>query len=104
MMARVRFTVDKSQKDDDEPIVEVTLKDGRSWREHVPMPLGAPTNPVTDEALLRKFRGVVGMVFTEEETEELARTLMALEEVSDFRTEVASLLAREPRTREQFDA
>ena len=32
MMARVRFTVDKSQKDDDEPIVEVTLKDGRSWR------------------------------------------------------------------------
>jgi len=79
-------------------------KDGRSWREHVPMPLGAPTNPVTDEALLRKFRGVVGMVFTEEETEELARTLMALEEVSDFRTEVASLLAREPRTREQFDA
>ena len=104
MMARVRFTVDKSQKDDDEPIVEVTLKDGRSWREHVPMPLGAPTNPATDEALLRKFRGVVGMVFTEEETEELARTLMALEEVSDFRTEVASLLAREPRTREQFDA
>lgn len=104
MMARVRFTVDKSQKDDDEPIVEVTLKDGRSWREHVPMPLGAPTNPITDEALLRKFRGVVGMVFTEEETEELARTLMALEEVSDFRTEVASLLAREPRTREQFDA
>ena len=80
------------------------VKDGRSWREHVPMPLGAPTNPVTDEALLRKFRGVVGMVFTEEETEELARTLMALEEVSDFRTEVASLLAREPRTREQFDA
>ncbi len=104
MMARVRFTVDKTQKDDDEPIVEVTLHDGRSWREHVPMPLGAPTNPVTDEALLRKFRGVVGMVFTDEETETLARTLMGLETVADFRAEVVSLLAREPKTHEAFDA
>lgn len=104
MMARVRFTVDKTQKDDDEPIVEVTLHDGRSWREHVPMPLGAPTNPVTDEALLRKFRGVVGMVFTEEKTETLARTLMGLETVADFRAEVVSLLAREPKTHEAFDA
>ena len=68
------------------------------------MPLGAPTNPVTDEALLRKFRGVVGMVFTEEETETLARTLMGLETVADFRAEVVSLLAREPKTHEAFDA
>ena len=104
MMGRIRFDVDHTQKDDDEPTVRVTLKDGRSWEEHVPMPLGAPTNPVTDEALLKKFCGVVGMVFDDETTERLADTLMALESVSDVKAEVIAILGQSPKTHEPFDA
>lgn len=104
MMKRIRFEIDPSQKDDDEPIVRVTLADGRSWEERVPMPLGAPTNPVTDEALLRKFRSVTEMVLFEADSAELARRLMALEGVKDFRTEIVSLLAAAPKTRDRFEA
>ena len=104
MMRRIRFEVDPSQKDDDEPIVRVTLKDGRTFEERVPMPLGAPVNPVTDEALLRKFRSVTGMVMKEQDVEALAAALLHLPEVRDFRTEVSSILARPPKTREVFAA
>ena len=104
MMARIHFEVDHTQKDDDEPTVRVTLKDGQSWEEHVPMPLGAPTNPVTDEALLKKFCGVVGMVFDEATTKELADVLMALESVENVKRDVISILGRTPKTHEPFDA
>lgn len=104
MMARIRFDVDHTQKDDDEPTVRVTLKNGQSWEEHVPMPLGAPTNPVTDEALLKKFSGVVGMVFDEATTQKLADVLMGLEHVTDVKNEVVTLLASTPKTHAPFDA
>ena len=104
MMARIHFEVDHTQKDDDEPTVRVTLKDGQSWEEHVPMPLGAPTNPVTDEALLKKFCGVVGMVFDEATTKELADVLKALESVENVKRDVISILGRTPKTHEPFDA
>ena len=61
MMRRIKMTVDDTQKDDDEPIVRVTLKDRRLFSLRVPMPLGAPTNPVSDEALLAKFKSVSTM-------------------------------------------
>ena len=104
MMKRIRFEIDPTQKDDDEPIVRVTLANGRKLEERVPMPLGAPTNPVTDEALLRKFRSVTEMVLFEADSAELARRLMALETVKDFHTEIVSLLAAAPKTRERFEA
>ncbi len=104
MMARIRFDVDHTQKDDDEPTVRVTLKNGQSWEEHVPMPLGAPTNPVTDEALLKKFSGVVGMVFDEATTQKLADVLMGLERVTDVKNEVVTLLASTPKNHAPFDA
>lgn len=104
MMNRIKFDVDKTQKDDDEPIVQITLKDGRVMREHVPMPLGAPVNPVTDEALLKKFLSVTEMVFDANTAETLADRLMALDSVKDVREEIVTLLAREPKTHELFAA
>lgn len=104
MMKRIRFEVDKTQKDDDEPIVRVALKDGRRFEERVPMPLGAPSNPVTDEALLKKFLSVTSLVLTDADAHELARRLMALPDADDVKVEIVSILAAAPRTREQFEA
>ncbi len=104
MMDRIRFDVDKTQKDDDEPIVRITLKDGRVLTEHVPMPLGAPVNPVTDEALLKKFLSVTGMVFDDDTVRTLADRLMRLPSLTDIREDIVSLLAREPKTHELFNA
>ena len=103
-MAKIRFEVDKRQKDDDEPIVQVTLKDGRAFETRVPMPLGSPVNPVTDEALLKKFRSVVGMVLTPADVDALAERLLSLIEVTDVRAEVAEILGRTPAHREVFRA
>ena len=104
MMDRIHFEIDKSQKDDDEPIVRITLKDGRVLEERVPMPLGSPVNPVTDEALLKKFLSVVGMVFDDGTAKTLAERLMALEDSDDVREDIVTLLAREPKTHDAFDA
>lgn len=103
MMERIHFDIDKTQKDDDEPIVLVTLKDGRVFQEHVPMPLGSPVNPVTDEALLKKFLSVTGMVFDAETAQTLADRLMALESSGDVRADIVTLLAAEPITHDTFD-
>ena len=103
-MAKIRFEVDKRQKDDDEPIVQVTLKDGRAFETRVPMPLGSPVNPVTDEALLKKFRSVVGMVLSPADVDALAERLLSLIEVTDVRAEVAEILGRTPAHREVFRA
>ena len=59
---------------------------------------------MTHEALLRKFRSVTEMVLFEADSAELARRLMALEGVKDFRTEIVSLLAAAPKTRDRFEA
>ena len=104
MMDRIHFDIDKTQKDDDEPIVRVTLKDGRVLEERVPMPLGSPVNPVTDEALLKKFLSVVGMVFDDDTAKLLAERLMALESSDDVRRDIVTILAREPKTHNTFDA
>ena len=103
-MAKIKFEIDRKQKDGDEPIVQVTLADGRVFEKRVPMPLGSPVNPVTDEALLKKFRSVVGMVLSAEDTDLLAERLMHLAELKDVREEVAEVLAREPASKEVFRA
>ena len=104
MMDRIHFDIDKTQKDDDEPIVRVMLKDGRVLEERVPMPLGSSVNPVTDKALLKKFLSVVGMVFDDDTAKLLADRLMALESSDDVRRDIVTILAREPKTHNTFDA
>ena len=102
LMERIRFTVDKTQADDEEPTVIVTLKDGRVLREHVPMPLGAPVNPVSDEALLKKFKSVSGMVLAAETVDKLAERLMTLDASEDVAADVVALLAEKPASTELF--
>lgn len=97
-MKRIEFIVDKSQADDEEPQVEVRLKTGESFREHVQWPLGAPQNPVTDEALLTKFKSVAGMTFRREAVDEIADLLMKLPEIEDVNARLIPLLGAKANT------
>ena len=103
MMKRIKMTVDDTQKDDDEPIVRVTLKDRRLFSLRVPMPLGAPTNPVSDEALLEKFKSVSTMSLSPATVDRLAELFLTLEDVDDASV-FLPLLGDTPVTRGTFDA
>ena len=103
MMKRIKMTVDDTQKDDDEPIVRVTLKDRRLFSLRVPMPLGAPTNPVSDEALLEKFKSVSTMSLSTETVDRLAELFLTLDDVDDVSV-FLPLLGDTPVTRGTFDA
>ena len=92
MMDKIRFVIDKSQADDEEPTLDVILRDGISLREHVAIPLGDPRNPVSEEGLKKKFFSSVSMVLPEENTETLYRALKNLPKVLDIKKEVAPLL------------
>lgn len=96
LMQRIEFHVDRTQADDEEPQVTVHLKDGRTGSECVARPLGDPANPVTDEALLEKFRSMVGMVMSPETTDRLILELTRLPETEDIRSELLPLLASKP--------
>lgn len=103
LMDRISFTIDKEMPDLEEPTVIVTLKDGRTGKRQVAVPLGSPANPLSDEGLFRKFRSVVGMVFDEASANSLIGKLMALEDCADVAEEISRELGRRPARLELFD-
>lgn len=103
MMGRIHFQIDPSLPDLDEPVVTVTLKNGQSDTRKVDVPLGAPTNPISDEQLLKKFNSVVSMVFDQTTTDELANTLLQIESFDNIIDVLCPLLGKEPINRDLFD-
>lgn len=101
-MDLVEFEIDKTQKDEDEPIVTVFTHDGQSYTERVEFPLGAPQNPVSDEALMSKYRDIAGMVFPTEVVEGIADFLLHLKDQPSL-DPVIKLLGSKPTTTAQFD-
>ena len=61
----------------------MVLADGRKLEERVTVALGAPDNPLGDEALLAKFNELAGMVLSPAKASELADTMLALDRLSD---------------------
>ena len=72
-------------------IVTLTLTDGRKLDRRVDHPYGAPATPLSDEALEAKFLTLSGLVFDEAKGRDIARSLWALDTVSDMRPVVESL-------------
>ena len=101
-MELVEFEIDPTQKDEDEPIVTIITNDNRSFTERVEFPLGAPQNPVSDEALMNKYRNIAGMVFSQDVVEEIADFLLNLKEKETL-TPIMKLLGSKPITTSQFD-
>lgn len=101
-MDKVEFEIDPTQKDEDEPFVTVVTTKGEEYTERVLYPLGAPQNPVSDEALLNKYRDIAGMVFSEEVVEGIADFLLDLQNKESL-DPVVKLLGSKPITTAQFD-
>ena len=78
-MSRIRLEVDLQLSEDGEPVVSVRTVDGRQASLFVDPPLGAPGNPLSDEALEQKFFSLAGRVMPRSQAEELIGHLWRLE-------------------------
>ncbi|HYJ54775.1 MAG TPA: MmgE/PrpD family protein [Mycobacterium sp.] len=85
--------VDEQQSKDSARVV-VTLRDGRSFEQHVAHNLGTPDNPMSDRQLDDKYRGLATPVLGEARTGELARRCWELDELDDV-TAITSLTVPE---------
>ncbi|MGF6488165.1 MmgE/PrpD family protein [Pseudomonas frederiksbergensis] len=84
-MSRIRLEVDPLLSEDGEPVVSVQTVDGRQASLCVEVPLGAPGNPLSDEALEEKFFSLAGRVIPREQAKGLIEQLWKLEELESVR-------------------
>lgn len=78
-MSRIRLVVDPQLSEDGEPVVSVRTVDGRQASLCVDPPLGAPGNPLSDDALEQKFFSLAVRVMPRSQAEELIGQLWRLE-------------------------
>ncbi len=71
--------------------VEIEMRDGRVFEERVEFALGEPENPLSDEALMLRFRELVGDRLPRSATQRLADTVLGLAGAPSVRP-VASIL------------
>lgn len=64
-------------------ILEVFLKDRRSYREKVLHAKGSDKNPMTRDEVVKKFRLLASHVLAPTKLEELEDTLLSLEKIKD---------------------
>ena len=85
-MQRITLEIDPAMSDLDEPVITLAMSrtDPRSRR--VDIPLGDPRNPVSDAALVAKFRALAGMTIPEASVDALETALLDLDTLADVRT------------------
>ena len=94
VMDRIELCTDEDMAPSDEPYVTVVTADGRQSDERVLVALGAPDNPLDDEALLGKFHELAGLTLSATEARRLADAVLGLERIADARTLPAMLAPR----------
>jgi 2-methylcitrate dehydratase PrpD len=95
-MQRVQVVGDAKLNDPAAPrsgLVEVTLRDGRTVSHFTRFPPGTKENPVDTEGMNVKARDLMTPGLGAKRTEELIQRVNALEEVSNMRELIRSLLA-----------
>jgi len=95
LLARIAIEVDPALGDLDEPTVILHRADGRRQSHHVPIALGDPRNPLSDAALLAKFRALAGIALVPAQVDALSDTCLSLERLPDARVLNALLAADE---------
>ncbi|KUZ38118.1 2-methylcitrate dehydratase [Burkholderia territorii] len=85
LLARITIEVDPALGDLDEPTVILHCADGRRQSCHVPIALGDPRNPLSDAALLAKFRALAGIALASVQVDALIDTCLSLERLADAR-------------------
>ncbi|KWD72180.1 MmgE/PrpD family protein [Burkholderia ubonensis] len=91
MLARIAIDVDPALDDLDEPTVTLHRKDGGAVSRHVPIALGDPRNPLSDDALLGKYRALAATALDAACAEALAQACLSLERLPDARVLQARL-------------
>jgi len=66
-------------------VITVRLKNGRVYRDEVLASRGSSKNPLTEEALLEKYRECAGLVFKKEHLERFINLLGELEKLKDIK-------------------
>ena len=84
-MSRICLEVDPLLSEDGEPVVSLQTVDGRHASLCVEVPLGAPGNPLSDEALEEKFFSLAGRVMPRQQAQGLIEQLWRLEELESVR-------------------
>jgi 2-methylcitrate dehydratase PrpD len=98
VMQRVQVVGDRKLTDPAAPrsgLVEVTLRDGRTVSHFTRFPPGTKENPVDTEGMNAKARDLMAPVLGAKRTEEIIQRMNALEEVSNVREIMRSLLTLE---------
>ncbi|MGH8778152.1 MmgE/PrpD family protein [Paraburkholderia sp.] len=85
-MVRIVLEVDPEMSDLDEPFVTLVLHGAAPRSMQVPVPLGDPRNPLSDDALFAKYRSLAGLVLADEARDALADAVLRLERIDDVRT------------------
>lgn len=85
LLDRVGMVRDQSIPRSDASVVTVVLRDGRRVDEPTATPLGAPANPLGDDALLAKFHELAGLALPADAARVLAARTMSIEDCTDAR-------------------
>ncbi|VWB21098.1 MmgE/PrpD family protein [Burkholderia lata] len=85
LLARIEVDVDPALGDLDEPTVILHRANGIRESRHVPIALGDPRNPLSDAALLAKFRELAGMALGPAQVEALGDVCLSLDRQADAR-------------------
>ncbi|PAJ82060.1 MmgE/PrpD family protein [Burkholderia ubonensis] len=91
MLARIAIDVDPALDDLDEPTVTLHRKDGAAESRHVPIALGDPRNPLSDDALLGKYHALAATALDTACADALAQACLSLERLPDARVLQARL-------------
>lgn len=91
-MARVVLEIDPQQGRDEEPWVRVDTRQGERWQHHVAIASGAPANPLSQQALIGKYRSLASRVLPDNQVAALEVLCDGLEDVTDCQ-EITRLLA-----------
>jgi 2-methylcitrate dehydratase PrpD len=85
-MQRITLEIDPAMSDLDEPVITLAMSNTDPRSRRVDIPLGDPRNPVSDAALVAKFRALAGMTIPEASVDALETALLDLDTLADVRT------------------
>lgn len=85
MLERIAVDVDPSLGDLDEPTVTLHAKGAEPVSRHVAIALGDPRNPLSDDALLAKYRALATLALDGASVDTLADVCLSLERLPDAR-------------------
>ena len=76
---KVSATIDESVREE-EVYLTITLTNGQKLEHHVKHAVGSPNNPMSDEALIAKYRDLAGEVLSQQQVEDLEAAVWELDE------------------------